>query len=90
MSQKVFLVDYAKRVGFTIPVLAETEDEAQDAADKLIADGVFIPSREVAYMLDYLWCYDEPSEISVDNLEDVAEEYGMIYRASDILKETTK
>lgn len=86
MSERVYLVDYATRVGFTIPVLAETEDEAQDAADKLIVDGVFIPSREVAYMLDNLWCYDEPSEISLDNLEDVAEEYETIYRAADILK----
>lgn len=86
MSKRVFLVDYAMRVGFTIPVLAETEDEAQDAADRLIDTGRVIPSQEVAYMLNMSRHYDEPCVISEGySLEDVAEEYGRLYDATDVL-----
>ena len=86
VSKKVFLVDYVMRVGFTIPVLAENENEAQDAADKLIDTGRVIPSQEVAYMLNSSWHYDEPCEISDGyRAEDIAEEYGRLYDASEVL-----
>lgn len=83
--KRVFVLGYEKPVFFEIPVYAETEAEAKEAAKKLIDDGTFVPSEAVAYSLNRSWVYTEEPEVTLSNMEYATEEFGDVYSASEVL-----
>lgn len=86
MSKRVFLVDYSIRVGFTIPVLATSEEEATEAADKCLDTGKYVPNVQ-DQIVQSKW-YDDVEASTGWTAEDAAKEYGTVFDADEILEET--
>lgn len=85
MEKKVYLVDYSIRVGFTIPVLATSEEEAQEAAYKCLDTGKYVPNVQ-GQIVQSSWYGDV--EISDGwAVEDVHKKYETVFDADEVLNE---
>jgi hypothetical protein len=85
MEKKVYLVDYSIRVDFTIPVLATSEEAAQEAADKCLDTGKYVPNVQ-DQIVQSSW-YDDVLVSDGWTVEDAREEYGTVFDADEILNE---
>ena len=83
--KEVYLVDYSIRVGFTIPVLATSEEEAREAADKCLDTGKYVPNVQ-DQIVQSKW-YDDVLVSDGWTVEDARKEYGTVFDADEILEE---
>ena len=85
MQKEVYLVDYSIRVSFTIPVLATSEEEATEAADKCLDTGKYVPNVQ-DQIVQSKW-YDDVEASTGWTAEDAAKEYGTVFDVDEVLEE---
>lgn len=85
MAKEVYLVDYSIRVGFTIPVLATSEEEAREASDKFLDTGKYVP--DVQEEITHSSWYDDVLVSDGWTVEDAHKKYGTVFDADEIFAE---